>query len=60
MWFHFLYEELKHKLLKIEYTSIQHVWADILTKSIPKVKHHAYLQGPHSQLFSNLKQGGVT
>lgn len=57
--FHFLREQVKNKILKLEYTPTAQMWADILTKSLPKVKHHACLQGLNSQTSSDLQQGGV-
>jgi len=41
--FHFLREKVKNKILKLEYTPTARMWADLLTKSLPKDKHYACL-----------------
>lgn len=57
--FHFLREKVSNKILKLEYTPTARMWADILTKSLPKDKHYACLQGLNSSPISDLEQGGV-
>jgi hypothetical protein len=50
--FHFLREKVHAKILKLQYTSTSTMWADILTKSLTKDKHHAYIQALTKPLLS--------
>lgn len=56
--FHFLYKKVQAKLLKLAYTSTSTMQADILTISLPKVKHEDCIQGLANEASSNLKQRG--
>jgi len=42
--FHFLREKVQAKILKLQFTSTSTMWADILTKSLPKDKHQTCIQ----------------
>jgi hypothetical protein len=39
LWFHFLQEKIDLQELELHFTSIETMWTDILTKSLPKPKH---------------------
>lgn len=58
--YHFLREKVKNKIIQLEYTPTQYMWADILTKSLPKVKHQACIHGLNTQASLNSQQGGET
>ena len=51
--FHFLREKVQAKILKLHFTSTSTMWADILTKSLPKDKHQACIHALTMPLLSN-------
>jgi len=55
--YHFLRKKVESKFIKLKFTTILEMWADIQTKSLPKPKHHACTsaQSLHDYLqFSSL------
>lgn len=56
--YHFLREKVNNKILQLKYTPTQYMWADILTKSLPKVKHQACIHGLYTQASLISQQGG--
>jgi len=45
--FHFFRDHVANKLLQLIHTPTSQMWVDILTKSLPKVKHHSSLHRWH-------------
>lgn len=50
--YYFIRENVANKLLQFEYIPTSQLWADILTKSLPKIKHQACLSGITSTALS--------
>lgn len=57
--FHFLREKVNSQLLSLEYTPTSDMWADILTKSLPKIKHYACIEGIHTSPTQAPQKWGV-
>lgn len=43
--YYFLRDQVQSKVLQLQFTPTSMMWTDILTKSLPKIKHNACLEG---------------
>jgi hypothetical protein len=58
LWFHFLQEKIDLQELELHFTSIETMWTDILTKSLPKPKHGLCFQA-RAYFNTSAVKGGV-
>ncbi|MCO5561605.1 hypothetical protein L7F22_015226 [Adiantum nelumboides] len=56
---HFIRELVEEGKINLEYTPTEYMWADFLTKAVPKIKHDSCCSNLSIQPVASLKEGGV-